>query len=87
MGRVISIKCRCCLGSRIVQEGIQVGKEITGFTDAEEKLSVKRKKVPFKAEDEVVKCGADFQKRLPFFKGHSNNKILFIGLIELPLLS
>lgn len=42
------------------------GKKITGFTNAEEKLSGKSKKVPFKAEDEVIKRGADFENKMPF---------------------
>lgn len=42
------------------------GKKITGFTNAEELLSGKSGKVPFRTEDEAVKRGCIFRKKLPF---------------------
>ncbi len=41
-------------------------KVITGFTQFEEVLSGKNKKVPFSTEKEAINRGADFRKKLPF---------------------
>lgn len=46
------------------------GKEVTGFTNTEEWLSGKAKKVPFSTENELKKRGAKYQKKR-FFKSYA----------------
>lgn len=48
------------------QQYIISGKKITGFTNAEEVLSGKLKKVPFLTEKEAKKAGAYFVQKIPF---------------------
>lgn len=48
------------------QQYLISGKKITGFTNAEEVLSGKSKKVPFLTENEAKKAGAYFVQKIPF---------------------
>lgn len=48
------------------QQYLISGKKITGFTNAEEVLSGKLRKVPFLTEKEAKKAGAHFVQKFPF---------------------